>query len=262
MNRIIIALILLSCLTSAMAQQITHVIQRGETIERIAEKYNVSVSAIKDANPNLEPYYVGVKIVIPNQVPDVVSTSIQDTVKVEQIKTTDTYRRETVILDNNKSGFVNGDGTFVHFAPNNKTYGIDIASNFKKYLFGTCGLSGTFIKNASVLDWHLGLGLGTKFVANPMIFMVNIYPYISFNTHDEIVNMNEVANGKKPKVENKLGYSYGARAEFGLGINIFQSRSKKFYLSGGYRVDTPKFKMPDDLFKSGNWFAGLVYVGF
>lgn len=68
MKRTIISIVALLCMTFAMAQQKSHTIQRGETIESIAKKYNVSVYALQQANPDLqEMFYVGMKLVIPQQ---------------------------------------------------------------------------------------------------------------------------------------------------------------------------------------------------
>ena len=66
MKRLILCVMVVFSITM-MAQEVkTHTIQRGETIESIAAKYQVSVDAIKKANPNVgEVYYVGMKLNIP-----------------------------------------------------------------------------------------------------------------------------------------------------------------------------------------------------
>lgn len=68
MKKLVTIVILLLSFTEVMAQQISHTIQRGETLESIAQKYNVSVDAIKKANPNVaEMIFVGMKLTIPNE---------------------------------------------------------------------------------------------------------------------------------------------------------------------------------------------------
>lgn len=53
-------------LSMAQNQTITHVVQRGETLESIAEYYKVSVEDINKANPNADGIvYVGMKLNIP-----------------------------------------------------------------------------------------------------------------------------------------------------------------------------------------------------
>lgn len=50
----------------AQSQTVTHVVQRGETLESIAEYYKVSVDDINKANPNTDGMvYVGMKLVVP-----------------------------------------------------------------------------------------------------------------------------------------------------------------------------------------------------
>lgn len=52
--------------TMAQSQTVSHVVQRGETIESIAEFYKVSVEDINKANPNADGIiYVGMKLVVP-----------------------------------------------------------------------------------------------------------------------------------------------------------------------------------------------------
>lgn len=50
----------------AAAQTTTHVVQRGETIESIAEKYGITTAALLEANPNAADFFfVGMKLQIP-----------------------------------------------------------------------------------------------------------------------------------------------------------------------------------------------------
>ena len=56
-------------LAMAQSQTVTHVVQRGETLESIAEYYKVSVADINKANPNTDGIvYVGLKLTIPVEV--------------------------------------------------------------------------------------------------------------------------------------------------------------------------------------------------
>ncbi len=43
-----------------------HTLQRGETLEFVAQMYGVSVDAIKEANPHLKGFYTGIVCVIPD----------------------------------------------------------------------------------------------------------------------------------------------------------------------------------------------------
>ena len=65
MKRTILSLLFGTASMFAMAQNqtVSHVVQRGETLESIAEYYNVSVEDIDKANPNMDGVvYVGLKL--------------------------------------------------------------------------------------------------------------------------------------------------------------------------------------------------------
>lgn len=67
-KKIFLSVLLCTVCMFAMAQSqtVTHVVQRGETIESIAEYYNLSVEDINKANPNTDGIvYVGMKLNIP-----------------------------------------------------------------------------------------------------------------------------------------------------------------------------------------------------
>ena len=69
MKKVLLVFIAMMTMTVAMAQQVTHVIQRGETLESIAQKYQVTVDAIKQANPDaVNMIYVGMRLLIPQNV--------------------------------------------------------------------------------------------------------------------------------------------------------------------------------------------------
>lgn len=68
MKKIFLSMLLsLVCLfATAQPQTITHIVQRGETLESIAEHYSVSVDDIIKANPNTDGmFYVGMKLAVP-----------------------------------------------------------------------------------------------------------------------------------------------------------------------------------------------------
>lgn len=78
-------------LAMAQSQTVTHVVQRGETLESIAEYYKVSVEDINKSNPNAEGMvYVGLKLNIPtnsNYSSKKDITSSQDSQKPKNIST-------------------------------------------------------------------------------------------------------------------------------------------------------------------------------
>lgn len=72
----------------AQSQTVTHVVQRGETIESIAEIYKVSVEDINKANPNADGIvYVGMKLNVPVETMDTYTDEAPQQDDVEQRST-------------------------------------------------------------------------------------------------------------------------------------------------------------------------------
>ena len=69
-KKIILSVILCTVCVFVMAQSqvVTHIVQRGETLESIANDYHISVIDINKANPNADGVvHVGMKLVVPVQ---------------------------------------------------------------------------------------------------------------------------------------------------------------------------------------------------
>ena len=85
----ILTILLVICCMKCFAQtSITHTIMRGETIESIAKKYNITVEDLKRANPALEKmHYVGMTLKIPTlQTSSPVTTTAETNVKERDVK--------------------------------------------------------------------------------------------------------------------------------------------------------------------------------
>lgn len=69
MKNFVLATLLFFTTLYVQAQSITtHTVQRGETIESVAQKYGVSVADLTQANPDLSEYFfVGMKLTIPEK---------------------------------------------------------------------------------------------------------------------------------------------------------------------------------------------------
>ena len=68
MKRFMFIVMAMVSMTVAMAQQRSHTVLRGETLESIAQKYNISVTDLKKLKPDAaEMFYVGMKLNIPNK---------------------------------------------------------------------------------------------------------------------------------------------------------------------------------------------------
>lgn len=68
MKKIILALGLMTAALGATAQNTTHVMQKGETVESIARKYGISTDELLRLNPDAKTFvYVGMKFAIPSK---------------------------------------------------------------------------------------------------------------------------------------------------------------------------------------------------
>lgn len=95
----------------AQSQTVTHVVQRGETIESIAEFYKVSVEDINKANPNVDGIvYVGMKLNIPT------SVTIQNNVTKEERQSVKVVANHNVKFQNTDSYVAkdNGENSYRH----------------------------------------------------------------------------------------------------------------------------------------------------
>lgn len=151
-------LLSLVCLfATAQSQTVTHIVQRGETLESIAEHYSVSVDDIIKANPNTDGmFYVGMKLNIP--------TSISP-------------KNETKTGETTTSGISsNGNTTYVPQASystkksyeDETTLGLQFARIKASYLFPTeleKSLRGHYSSN-----YNLSFVLEGEYIFNPNVF--------------------------------------------------------------------------------------------
>lgn len=67
MRRLLLVVIAFAACTVCLAQQTNHVIQRGETFELIARRYNISVAQLLAANPGVDQCFAGMKLNLPTE---------------------------------------------------------------------------------------------------------------------------------------------------------------------------------------------------
>lgn len=65
MRKILFCIVGLLLSSASMTQQLRHTIERGETFELIARRYNISVNELMAVNPGLDGCFVGMEINIP-----------------------------------------------------------------------------------------------------------------------------------------------------------------------------------------------------
>ncbi len=246
--------------TMAQSQTVTHVVQRGETLESIAEYYKVSVEDINKANPNAGGMvYVGMKLIIPmsaNVIKEVKnaqsdttsstapapvhSTLISQTSKTQSNHSTETQKKGTVEPSMQlipRFGSLNGDNA-EHLK---STFGISAAFGAKYFvadnifLEGLVGYRGlmTFYKKkyAEVIMGKGASGsLETHSIYIPLYvgaklnnLMLKAGPYF-----DYIVSGADKVEVGSHKIKNKItddrlsvGLNFSAQyKEYGLNFNI------------------------------------------
>ena len=140
----------------AQSQTVTHVVQRGETLESIAEYYKVSVADINKANPNADGIiYVGMKLNIPT------STSPKNETRTEKTTTSG-------ISSNENTSYVLQSSTTKKSYDNETTLGLQFARVKASYLFPTEMEKSSRGHYRS--SYNLSFVLEGEYVFNPNIF--------------------------------------------------------------------------------------------
>ncbi len=261
--------------TMAQSQTVTHVVQRGETIESIAQYYNVSVEDINKANPNADGVvYVGMKLAIPTTT-KVQSQNYSENTETNSRKATS---KEQVNQNTNYIAQKNEDGTGV----NNKTisnnsfyYGEGSSFSFlyqsDAKLYGLQMELGTnlFCLTASIISnlkfggndtsaatgW-LGAGVRRKLVlGDNFLIQGKIYPYIGLA---QSITPKNIEIGQE--AEDKTEFTYGASADISLGLKLWNtSNGNSTFLHVGYAVMASEFETKG-LFKGGCIMVGLTTI--
>lgn len=89
MKKIFIIFLIFIFLNVSAQTTISHIVRRGETIESIAKKYEVSVEDLQQLNPSTKKYlYAGMKLVIPPKPSTQLNTQVRDSVLDDHSKHT------------------------------------------------------------------------------------------------------------------------------------------------------------------------------
>lgn len=252
----------------AMAQDktVTHVVQRGETIESIAKQYNVSVDDIYHANPNAEGLmYAGLKLIIPvsdsysNQQTST-SDSSNNTIAYSQNNSTDAENNSKTAYTETTEGkwecaFEIGFGfiekhTFMYEAtlganynfPYNLYAGARIGYNSSNFHFSESSTSNRKEGNLHFIE--IPLEFGYKLKASDKF---SIAPFASFIANIGLTGKFEEGVGKnKVSTDMEIGGKFAMDARLGIRLNL-----SGFVLSGSYHFplnDNQKLYFSKDAF--------------
>ena len=266
MKRTILSLLFSTASMFAMAQNqtVSHVVQRGETLESIAEYYNVSVEDIDKANPNMDGVvYVGLKLNIPTSsaqpktsARDVSTETSQTQVltperspirnvykedKVYSAQSEDKEYGEFIFSGELGFGFIKGPRNFMYEAtlganytlPYNLYVGARIGYNSANYN-GLTEIEGKSIdaeQRCHFLEIPIEFGYSLKNESESL----GLIPFVGFNTNiglsgkykQRILGTGGEESSKKLKIGGKVGI--GARV--GIRVHLVG-----FDITGSYQI--------------------------
>ena len=246
--------------TMAQSQTVTHVVQRGETIESIAQYYNVSVEDINKANPNADGVvYVGMKLNIPTS-SDFSKTTPKEAPKnmapIQKQVTenhTENYVKHNDTQNNDEKvgkfefagelgfGFIKGADNFMYEAtvganyrlPYNIYLGARIGYNSANYI-GLTKYEGRSIEveqKYHFLEIPLELGYALKNTSETL----GVIPFVGFNTNIGLSGKNKLrtlgTGGKTESQKVKIGGKVGLGARVGVRVCLWG-----FDITGSYQI--------------------------
>lgn len=226
---------LIMCAISLMAmaqhQVVTHVVQRGETIESIAKQYNVTVADINKANPNAEGVvYVGMKLNVPTNS----NTSIKKDIAVSKDyqrtnETSTTSQKEVTATSQNTKNKYNANKTSADLN-DYSLYGLFYRASFEDAGAGFYGLGGiAFSSSGWGLNFYIGAdyGLAEKHYEGVCFYIGPSYGY-NFNNILLMGSLDFIGiyagqgEGQQTGTNHKgEKYTYtGTKNKFGWGIAL------------------------------------------
>ena len=246
--------------TMAQSQIVTHVVQRGETIESIAQYYNVSVEDINKANPNADGVvYVGMKLNIPTS-SDFSKTTPKEAPKnmapIQKQVTenhTENYVKHNDTQNNDEKvgkfefagelgfGFIKGADNFMYEATVGANYrllyniyvGARIGYNSANYI-GLTKYEGRSIEveqKYHFLEIPLELGYALKNTSETL----GVIPFVGFNTNIGLSGKNKLrtlgTGGKTESQKVKIGGKVGLGARVGVRVCLWG-----FDITGSYQI--------------------------
>lgn len=248
----------------AQSQIVTHVVQRGETLESIAEYYKVSVDEINKANPNADGMvYVGMKLNIPTSSrPQKVSNNDnQGEPTYTQENNIENHSNDKVFQEHKNStaknkdekvgkfefagelgfGFIKGADNFMYEAtvganyrlPYNLYVGARIGYNSANYI-GLIAIDGQNInaeQNYHLLEIPIEFGYSLKNESETL----GLIPFVGFNTNIGLSGKYKQrvlgTGGKEGSQKVKIGGKVGVGARIGVRVCLWG-----FDITGAYQI--------------------------
>lgn len=256
-------IVVLLSLTISAQDTRKHVVDKGETLVSIAERYKTTTSELIKLNPDAKQFiYVGMELDVPVVMNDMSSSQniqsqhIADAPATQKLGTENAENAPKMSSVNSYESFLTeGRDVFLGYSPDAKIYGIGWNQDINKYFvfhFDICS-NFKFKKEdyASTLG-IIGAGVHQRYLFNDLLMIgANLYPYIGLSNADELDLTNP--NGKR----NKTKFTYGARASLLVGFKLFTNKNgNDAFLSMGYTIGAAEFET-DGIFK-----GGMITLGY
>ena len=250
--------------TMAQSQTVTHIVQRGETIESIAEIYKVSVEDINKANPNADGIvYVGMKLNIPTSSVQPKTSSRDVSIETSQkqeltperapIKNVSKEDKKYSASSEDKKygkfifagelgyGFIKGSSNFMY----EFTFGANYTLPYNLYVGARIGYnSANYNESIKIEGENINAEQNCHFLQIPIEFgyslkneseSLGLIPFVGFNTNiglsgkykQKILGTGGEESSKKLKIGGKVGI--GARV--GIRVHLLG-----FDITGSYQI--------------------------
>ena len=277
----LLCIALMSFVVVSAQDVITHTVQQGETLAKIAAKYGVSEEAILEANPSARTlFFTGLKLTIPaqsanNQQQPAGNVSnnnnVSNSASNSNGRSNNSSPRNSNVSASGVVDRIGGAGRikdtgrstssipptmdiFLYYGPKSKLYGASLHRSVTTSLpYVVAGVSVSdnlkFGENdAQYLFATFDLGLkGTYFFNDTFLLQGRAMPYVSF----AYLNI--------PNLGHDSEFSYGVKLDAQIGKQIMQSSGKDVYILAGYQIIAHEFET-DGMFKNGSIMVGLTYV--
>ena len=250
MKRTILSLLFgtASMFTMAQNQTVSHVVQRGETLESIAEYYNVSVEDIDKANPNMDGVvYVGLKLNIPTSSAQPKTSSRDVSIETSQTQELTPERSpiRNVSKEDKKYSASSEDKKYGEFifagelgygfikGSSNLYVGARIGYNSANYT-GLIKIEGKSInakQNYHLLQIPIEFGYSLKNESESL----GLIPFVGFNTNIGLSGKYKQktlgTGGEESSKKLKIGGKVGIGARVGIRVHLMG-----FDITGSYQI--------------------------
>ena len=272
MKRLILSFLSLIFIAVAWGQQLNHRVLRGETLESIAQKYNISVDDIKKSNPNVTRIYVGLVLIIPqnehnngnpNSIPEQNNAVTLQPIapSISPFQESDNSTNEGIHLEKDYSNFEVGIITDKKFKFDGIGLCLGWVSNGFAIRFATTIKQPNYENIKDQQNFEIDAGYNVRVRLAEFAF-IDLRPsvYYSHESHEAVVGseLKQSKYGKgsyySTKVwEKKKSDTYGFLFEPKIGIQF-----NKIVLNLGYELSFSKFKLKKD-YKGEGVYLGLSY---